>query len=177
MAQCGINMVSSLLCLTLKSSRACAPRLSFRASAEYIVWAAFNIKFFNSIASMRSVFHTIPRSNNFRSSNFSKHASIFSQPSFRTDPVRNTAAFVCITWRKFETDKTPYCLVLSILHLLQVSCNELLDFTSFNIKYWNDLRSLYRLPVYTFWCHSMCDFLLLMDANEWESYRCTFKGL
>ena len=50
--------------LTLKSSLACAPRLSFLASAAMIACMAFIIKFCNSNVSTNSVFHTIPLSCN-----------------------------------------------------------------------------------------------------------------
>ena len=50
--------------LTLKSSLACAPRLSFLFSAAIIVCMALIIKFCNSKVSTKSVFHTIPLSNN-----------------------------------------------------------------------------------------------------------------
>ena len=47
---------------TLKSSRACAPRLSLRASALYIVCLQLIRRFCNSSASTRSEFQTMPRS-------------------------------------------------------------------------------------------------------------------
>ena len=50
--------------VTLKSSRACAPLLSFRASAPYKVCLQLMRRFCNSSVSTRSVFHTRPRSNN-----------------------------------------------------------------------------------------------------------------
>ena len=47
---------------TLKSSRACAPRLSLRASALYIVCLQLIRRFCSSSASTRSEFQTMPRS-------------------------------------------------------------------------------------------------------------------
>ena len=48
--------------LTLKSSRAWAPLLSLRASAETMVWMALSIRFCSSRVSTRSVFQISPRS-------------------------------------------------------------------------------------------------------------------
>lgn len=52
--------VKKMLKLTLKSSLAWAPLLSFLCSAEWMVWTAFSIRFCSSNVSTRSVFHTMP---------------------------------------------------------------------------------------------------------------------
>lgn len=52
----GNTLTSKETRLTVKSSRACAPLLSFLASAEYIVIQAFIKRFSNSIVSIKSEF-------------------------------------------------------------------------------------------------------------------------
>jgi hypothetical protein len=56
---CFIQLVSSRL---EKSSRACAPRDSFRASAAWMVHAACDSRFWSSIVSRRLVFQMSDRS-------------------------------------------------------------------------------------------------------------------
>ena len=51
--------------LTGKSSRACAPLLSFLASAAQMVCRAFTSRFWSSSVSTRSLFHTRPLSNTY----------------------------------------------------------------------------------------------------------------
>lgn len=56
------NSTAGQVHLTEKSSRACAPRLSLRASAPYTVTSELRIRFCSSRDSTRSVFQIIPRS-------------------------------------------------------------------------------------------------------------------
>lgn len=56
------NSTAGQVNLTEKSSRACAPRLSLRASAPYTVTSELRIRFCSSSDSTRSVFQIIPRS-------------------------------------------------------------------------------------------------------------------
>mmetsp|Transcript_27816 Transcript_27816/g.68383 ORF Transcript_27816/g.68383 Transcript_27816/m.68383 type:complete len:207 (+) Transcript_27816:381-1001(+) len=79
-----------------KSSRACAPRLSWRRSALCMVICALGIRLCSSSASIRSVFHTRLRSVTFRSSRRLATSSILTHPSASVSCVRNTAASSCM---------------------------------------------------------------------------------
>mmetsp|Transcript_12289 Transcript_12289/g.44809 ORF Transcript_12289/g.44809 Transcript_12289/m.44809 type:complete len:217 (-) Transcript_12289:1330-1980(-) len=83
---------------SVKSSRACAPRDSLRCSAECIVMAALVSKFSSSRVSIKSVFHTRPRSLiPTPSRKLLYTSSMSSQPSARVSCVRKTAALFCMT--------------------------------------------------------------------------------
>mmetsp|Transcript_11555 Transcript_11555/g.20898 ORF Transcript_11555/g.20898 Transcript_11555/m.20898 type:complete len:210 (-) Transcript_11555:837-1466(-) len=83
---------------SLKSSRACAPRLSLRCSALRIVTAALMSRFSSSSASSRSVFHTMLLSSSEMSPYFPTVSLISATPCASVSCVRNTAALVCITF-------------------------------------------------------------------------------
>mmetsp|Transcript_23863 Transcript_23863/g.51455 ORF Transcript_23863/g.51455 Transcript_23863/m.51455 type:complete len:207 (-) Transcript_23863:1161-1781(-) len=91
---CFIQFSSSRV---VKSSRACAPRLSLRASAENIVCAPCTSRFCSSSVSTRSVFQIIERSVTPTSSILAQTSTIFEQPSSSLSWMRKTAAWPCIT--------------------------------------------------------------------------------
>mmetsp|Transcript_17997 Transcript_17997/g.36271 ORF Transcript_17997/g.36271 Transcript_17997/m.36271 type:complete len:204 (-) Transcript_17997:37-648(-) len=81
-----------------KSSRACAPRDSLRASAEYMVMRALSRMFWSSRVSMRSVFHTRLRSFTLTSLKSWKTSSTPRTPDSSDSCVRKTAASRCIVF-------------------------------------------------------------------------------
>mmetsp|Transcript_97636 Transcript_97636/g.226399 ORF Transcript_97636/g.226399 Transcript_97636/m.226399 type:complete len:222 (+) Transcript_97636:202-867(+) len=79
-----------------KFSCACAPRDSFRASAAWISWAAWLIKFSSSRVSMRSVFQIMERSEMPTSLYFVMISSTTPLPLARSSAFRYTGAYFCI---------------------------------------------------------------------------------
>ena len=90
---CFIQLTSSRLG---KSSRACAPRLSWRFSAPSTVTAACAIRLSYSSVSTRSEFQMSERSETAMSSEPFQISRIWRTPSASTGPSRNTAQCACI---------------------------------------------------------------------------------
>mmetsp|Transcript_4183 Transcript_4183/g.8139 ORF Transcript_4183/g.8139 Transcript_4183/m.8139 type:complete len:204 (+) Transcript_4183:404-1015(+) len=93
-----VCFIHSLSSRSWKSSRACAPRLSLRASAEYMVCAPCTSKFCSSSVSTRSVFQTIERSVMPTSAMLLHTSSIFTHPSASLSCTRKTAAWFCMVF-------------------------------------------------------------------------------
>ena len=82
-----------------KSSRACAPRLSVRLAAEWIVAVACSSRFSSSSVSIRSVFQMSERSRDAHvREGGERRGDACSMPSARLSPVRNTAASSCMVF-------------------------------------------------------------------------------
>mmetsp|Transcript_22014 Transcript_22014/g.62561 ORF Transcript_22014/g.62561 Transcript_22014/m.62561 type:complete len:210 (-) Transcript_22014:1124-1753(-) len=119
---CFIQLSSSR---SLKSSRACAPRDSLRASAACMVQAAFDSRFCSSRVSMRSEFQISERSSTLMSAYSLTISSILTLPSARVSWVRYTAAcscmHFCILRRRSAVLVLP--LALRILSRLEIDCS------------------------------------------------------